>query len=99
MLWWVVGGVFIWGFLALLWPLSYMPSVITTFYLTYYQIGGIQGGLILTAVTTLLFLVGATQDSTGLTYAIIYLLLEPTLYMASARVYPNAYKYYIPTVV
>ena len=76
-----------------------MPSVITTFYLTYYQIGGIQGGLILTAVTTLLFLVGATQDSTGLTYAIIYLLLEPTLYMASARVYPNAYKYYIPTVI
>ena len=32
-LYWTIGGVFIYGFLSLLWPFSYMPSVITNFYL------------------------------------------------------------------
>ena len=94
--WWI-GNMFIWGFLTFLWPLTYMQiHVIYSFYLQYYQIMGIYGGVALTGIVGAMFLYSVLAQSADATYAVLYLLVNPILIAISYLYYETAHAYYIP---
>lgn len=69
--WWI-GNIIIWGLLTVLWPITYFSiTVITDFYLMVTWYGGFFGGIGLAALSAILLLISATQDSAAWTYWII----------------------------
>ena len=90
----------IWGFLSVLWPLTYMKiHVIFSFYLQYYKIMGIYGGAILTAIVGVMFLYSIASESASATYPLVYLLVNPVLILISYMYYETAHAFYLPQYV
>ena len=97
--WWVGNG-FIYGFLSILWPLTYLQiQVIESFYLSYYMTAGIYVAAGLTALIGALFLYAAlTVSSDAYTYFFLSIILNPALIYVSYLFYETAHAYYIPQV-
>merc|ERR1719266_2639985 len=97
--WWVGNG-FIFGFMSILWPLTYLQiQVIESFYLTYYLNAGIYVAGALTAIIGAMFLYAALSvSSDAYTYLFMYIILNPALVYLSYLFYETAHAYYIPQV-
>ena len=97
--WWVGNG-FIYGFLSILWPLTYLQiQVIESFYLTYFLNAGIYVAGGLTVIIGAMFLYAALSGSSAAyTYFFMYIILNPALVYLSYLFYETAHAYYIPQV-
>ena len=96
--WWI-GNIIIWGLLTVLWPITYFSiTVITDFYLMVTWYGGFFGGIGLAALSAILLLISATQDSAAWTYWIIQIILDPATVFLTWFLYEDAVLYYRPKV-
>ena len=98
-LFWFGANSTVWGLLTFLWILTYVSSGIASFYMLYYELGGIYGGWAIFVIGLTLMVLAFTSDSSMLTYLIIYAVFEPALVYLSQKFYPDAYLYYFPKLV
>ena len=95
-LFWFGANSTVWGLLTILWLLTYVSAGIASFYMLYYELGGIYGGWAIFFIGLSLMILAFTSDSSMLTYLIIYAVFEPVLVFLSQKFYPDAYLYYFP---
>ena len=98
-LFWFGANSTVWGLLTILWTLTYVSSGLASFYMLYYELGGIYGGWAIFVIGLSLMILAFTSDSSMLTWLIIYAIFEPTLVFLSQKFYPDAYLYYFPKLV
>merc|ERR1712187_97333 len=98
---WVYGNLLIYGILMILWPLTYFQiEVLYSFYLTWYDVAGINiGAILLFTAIVALFLASAINDSAQWAYFAVYAVLEPALWYLAKANYEDAYYWYNPSVV
>ena len=90
---WLATNSLIFGFLTLLWPMTYF-EILIDFYLAYWSMAGISVSIGLTILSALLFVYGSTKDSDGWMYLGIYLGVEPIALFLSNIYYKRAFDYY-----
>ena len=98
-LFWFGANSTVWGLLTILWTLTYVSSGLASFYMLYYELGGIYGGWAIFVIGLSLMILAFTSDSSMITWLIVYAIFEPTLVFLSQKYYPDAYLYYFPKLV
>ena len=95
---WQFGNGLVWGFLLLLWPLTYFKiSVLTGLYIAVFATAGIIGGYVLALLTTVLFVgAGTDVDADSYIWAGISFLTDLPLVYLTSMFLPDAKAYYEP---
>ena len=97
---WNTANFMIWGFLGIIWPLTYFRIyILYSFYIWYYDLLGIRGGLLITLLISFMFILPAWKEDIRWAYFIVYFLVELSLLLLSNHFYDRAVLYYFPPTI